>query len=130
MLPEDAVYPNCAFDKNGDRLNARKKYQIHFDADQIPPVNAFWSLTAYNEDEFLVENDLNRFALGDRDDLKYNEDGSLDFYIQTNPPSEDKMKNWLPIPKSGAFYLTLRLYWPKEKVLRGEWKIPSVDPVN
>ncbi len=130
LLPEDAVYPNCTFDKNGNRLNASQKYQIHFDADQIPPVNAFWSLTAYNADEFLVENDLNRFALGDRDDLKYNEDGSLDFYIQTNPPTEDKMKNWLPIPESGAFYLTLRLYWPKEKVLKGEWKIPSVDLVE
>lgn len=130
LIPEDAVYPNCAFDKNGDLLDARKKYTIHFDADQIPPVNAFWSLTAYNADEFLVENELNRFALGDRDDLKYNPDGSLDLYIQSEKPSEDQLPNWLPIPSSGPFYLTLRLYWPKQMVLDGKWKIPVVEPVQ
>ncbi|MFK8009421.1 MAG: DUF1254 domain-containing protein [Saprospiraceae bacterium] len=130
LIPEDAVYPNCSFDKNGNRLDASKKYTIHFDANQIPPVNAFWSLTAYNEDEFLVKNELNRFALGDRDDLTFNADGSLDLYIQTEKPVEEKIKNWLPIPKLGPFYLTLRLYWPKQEVLDGKWKIPFVVPVK
>ena len=130
LIPEDAVYPNCSFDKNGNRLDARKKYTIHFDANQIPPVNAFWSLTAYNEDEFLVKNELNRFALGDRDDLKFNADGSLDLYIQSEKPNEDRMKNWLPIPKAGSFYLTLRLYWPKQEVLDGKWEIPFVEMVK
>ena len=129
-IPEDAVYPNCSFDKNGNPLDANNKYTIHFEADQIPPVNAFWSLTAYNEDEFLVKNELNRFALGDRDDLKFNEDGSLDLYIQTNKPSGDQTQNWLPIPSNGPFYLTLRLYWPKQEVLDGKWKIPFVVPVK
>lgn len=130
LIPEDAVYPNCSFDKNGKRLDASKKYRIHFDAKQIPPANAFWSLTAYNESEFLVKNELNRFALGDRDDLKFNADGSLDLYIQTKKPSEEKMKNWLPIPSDGPFYLTLRLYWPKQEVLDGKWEIPLVVPVK
>lgn len=129
-LPEDSIYPNCTLDVNGNPLNAENKYEIHFEADQIPPVHAFWSLTAYNSDEFLVKNDLNRFALGDRDDLRYNEDGSLDLYIQSNPPDETLMQNWLPIPNEGQFYLTLRLYWPKEEVLKGEWNIPFVIPVE
>ncbi len=130
LIPKDAVYPNCALDVNGNILDGSKKYQMHFNANQIPPVNAFWSLTAYNEDEFLVKNKLNRFALGDRDNLKFNKDGSLDIYIQSEAPSEEKMQNWLPIPKSGPFYLTLRLYWPKAKVLKGEWDIPFVVPVE
>lgn len=130
LIPEDAVYPNCSFDKNGDRLNASKKYTIHFESNQIPPVNAFWSLTAYNEDEFLVKNELNRFALGDRDELNFNADGSLDLYIQSKKPNEDRMQNWLPLPKSGPFYLTLRLYWPKEIVMDGKWEIPFVVPVK
>jgi hypothetical protein len=129
-IPEDAVYPNCSFDKDGNPLDASNKYTIHFEADQIPPVNAFWSLTAYNEDEFLVKNELNRFALGDRDDLKFNADGSLDLYIQNEKPSEDRMQNWLPIPSDGSFYLTLRLYWPKQEVLDGKWEIPFVVPVK
>ena len=127
-IPEDAVYPNLTYDVNGNSLDASQQYQIHFDADQLPPVNAFWSLTAYNADEYLVENELNRFALGDRDDVTYNADSSLDFYIQSNPPEEDKMKNWLPIPKEGRFFLTMRLYWPKKEVLDGEWKMPFVIP--
>ena len=129
-LPEDAVYPNLTYDVNGEVLDASQQYQLHFDAEQLPPVNAFWSLTAYNEEEFLVENDLNRFALGDRDDLTYNADGSLDFYIQSKPPEKDKIKNWLPIPQEGLFFLTMRLYWPKQEVLDGEWKMPYLIPVE
>lgn len=129
-LPEDAIYPNCTFDVNGNRLDASQKYQLHFEADELPPVRAFWSLTAYNEDEFLVKNELNRFALGDRDNLKYNEDGSLDLYIQHTKPAEQQLQNWLPIPESGAFFLTMRLYWPKEVVLNNIWKIPALIPVE
>lgn len=129
-IPEDAIYPNCTADVNGNPLDASTDYQIHFDAAELPPVNAFWSLTAYNADEFLVKNDLNRFALGDRTDLIYNADGSLDIYIQSTPPKAELLQNWLPIPKEGTFSLTLRLYWPKAKALEGNWKIPFVIPVE
>ncbi|MEZ4883949.1 MAG: DUF1254 domain-containing protein [Chitinophagales bacterium] len=129
-IPEDAVYPNCTLDANNKPLDAQNNYQIHFEANQIPPARAFWSLTAYNADEFLVENELNRFALGDRDDLKYNKDGSLDLYIQSESPSKENLSNWLPIPQRGAFSLTLRVYWPKEEVLNGDWEIPFVVPVE
>ena len=130
LTAEDAVYPNCSFDKDGNRLDASKKYTMHFEANQIPPVDAFWSLTAYNKDEFLVKNELNRFALGDRDDLKFNADGSLDIFIQSEKPSEDRLKNWLPIPSDGSFYLTLRLYRPKQIVMDGKWEIPFVEIVK
>jgi len=129
-IPADAVYPNCTADINGNPLDASKKYHIHFDKDQLPPVRAFWSLTAYNKDEFLVKNDLNRFALGDRDDLIYNADGSLDLFIQSQQPKRVPLQNWLPIPKAGPFSLTLRLYWPKQEVLDGAWRIPYVVPVE
>ena len=129
-IPEDAVYPNCTLDVNGQPLDAIKQYQIHFYKAQLPPVHAFWSLTAYNADEFLVKNELNRFALGDRDNLNYNEDGSLDLYIQSTKPKKELLANWLPIPKDGPFSLTLRLYWPKEEVLEGKWDIPFVIPVE
>lgn len=129
-LPEDAVYPNLIYDINGEPLNGKRRYQIHFDADQLPPVKAFWSLTVYNADEFLVENEYNRFALGDRDELNYNEDGSLDLYIQAEvPPAEDQV-NWLPTPKEGPFFMTLRLYWPESQVLSGDWLPPPVIPVK
>jgi len=73
---------------------------------------------------------MRMIALGDRDDLKYNEDGSLDLYIQSTAPEAEYLQNWLPIPQEGTFYLTMRLYWPKEEVLNGDWNIPFVVPVR
>jgi len=95
---------HCTRDVNGDPLDASNKYRIHFETNQLPPVNAFWSLTAYNSDEFLIKNDLNRFALGDRDNLKYDEDGSLDLYIQSTAPEAEHLQNWLPTPQEDMFY--------------------------
>jgi hypothetical protein len=107
-----------------------KKYILHFNKDEIPPVDAFWSLTMYDEEGFQVANPINRFAIGDRDDLKYNKDGSLDIYIQASSPGKDKESNWLPSPKSGALGMTLRLYAPKQSVLDGSWKPAYIQEVK
>jgi hypothetical protein len=126
-LPEDALYPNTASDEQGQALNGKHKYRIHFKADQLPPVKAFWSLTAYGKDDFLVPNALNRFALGDRDPLHFNPDGSLDIWIQASAPQEPhRMSNWLPIQQDQNFSLNARLYWPKPAALNGTWQMPKV----
>ena len=126
-LPVDALYPNTASDEKGQPLNGIHKYRIHFAANQLPPVNAFWSLTAYGQDDFLVPNALNRFALGDRDPLHFNADGSLDIWIQASAPQEPhRMSNWLPIQKDQHFSLNARLYWPKPAALNGTWQMPKV----
>lgn len=128
-LNADASYPNCQVDAKGERLNGTKKYIIHFEKGQTPPANAFWSLTMYGPDELLVSNPINRYTIGDRSDLKFNPDGSLDIFIQNEAPSKEKQSNWLPSP-TGAFSVTMRLYWPKEEFLNGTWKIPAVKPHN
>ena len=128
-LNADACYPNCQVDENGEKLNGSKKYVVHFEKGQTPPANAFWSITMYGPDELLVANPINRFAIGDRDQLKYNKDGSLDIYIQNENPGKDKIPNWLPAGKEG-FSLTMRIYWPKEEFLNGTWKIPPVKVIN
>jgi hypothetical protein len=129
-LPQDAVYPNTALDGDGNLLDSDSKYVLHFEKEQIPPVNAFWSLTVYNDHNFLAENPINRFALGDRDDLTFNKDGSLDIYIQRENPGKAKYSNWLPAPAKGNFELTLRLYWPKEEVMNKTWVPPAVKIVK
>ncbi len=130
-LQADAAYPNTALDSDGNQLTSENKYVLHFSKDEIPPVNAFWSLTMYNDKNFLAANPIHRFAIGDRTEgLKYNNDGSLDIYIQKENPGKDKESNWLPAPQSGTFELTMRLYWPKETVFDGTWNPAPVKKVN
>ena len=85
-LVEDAVYPLTLVDSDGKKLDGGNKYVLHLAKDQIPPVNAFWSLTLYDKDSYLVPNPVNRYALGDRSECKFGEDGSLTIYIQSESP--------------------------------------------
>jgi hypothetical protein len=118
---EDAVYPSAFGDADGKHFSSDDRYVLHFSKEQIPPVRAFWSLTMYNARQFFAANPINRYAIGDRDKLAFNADGSLDLYIQRASPGSDKESNWLPAPESGPFTMNLRLYWPKPEVLYGNW---------
>jgi hypothetical protein len=90
-----------------------------------PPVNAFWSLTLYDQEGFQVGNTLNRFAVSSWMPFKYNADGSLDLYFQNASPGKELEANWLPAPKA-PFNLTMRLYAPKSEALTGKWNPPPV----
>ncbi|HVW03890.1 MAG TPA: DUF1254 domain-containing protein [Vicinamibacterales bacterium] len=125
-LVEDAIYPIGLVDADGKRFDGASQYVLRFAKDQIPPVDAFWSLTLYDKDSYLVDNPLNRYALGDRSHCAIAPDGSLTLYIQSASPGPDKEDNWLPAPKSGPFKLALRLYVPKASVSNGTWKPPAV----
>jgi hypothetical protein len=129
-LVEDAIYPLGLVDADGQRFNGANRYILRFTKDQIPPVEAFWSLTLYDKDSYLVDNPIKRYALGDRSNLKVDRDGSLTLYIQSESPGADKARNWLPAPKEGAFKLALRLYVPKKQVADGTWKPPAVQRVK
>jgi len=91
-------------------------------------VNPFWSLTLYDEEGFQIANELNRFAIGDRDHLAFNDDGSLDILVQHDRPDQGT-SNWLPTPASG-FNLCARLYYPKPEALDGTWSPPTVERVG
>jgi len=127
--PEDAIYPLTLADPDGNPYQGGEDYVLHFDADQLPPVGAFWSVTLYDSDGYLVDNPIDRYALGDRDDLLYNSDGSLDIFVQSASPGELLDSNWLPAPAEGEFNLTMRLYWPSLDVLTGVWNPPPVSIV-
>ena len=125
--PEDAVYPLALTDSDGRRLEGGTPYRLHFDANALPPVDAFWSVTMYDAEGYPVPNALDRYALGDRDPLKYNPDGSLDLWIQSRDPGDAKRANWLPSPGSGALGITMRLYAPRPEVLNGGWAPPPIE---
>ena len=124
--PEDAVYPLCVGDADGKPLQGENPYVLHFKKEELPPVDAFWSVTMYDAKGFQVTNPIDRFAIGDRDGLKFNDDGSLDLYIQPESPGKDKESNWLPSPKSGELGVTMRLYAPRPEALDGRWNPPSI----
>lgn len=124
-VPEDAIYPLNLADETGKTLDGANKYTIHFDKGATPPVSAFWSITLYDQDGFQVANSLNRFAVSSWMPFKYNPDGSLDLYFQSESPGKDMETNWLPAPK-GPFNLTMRLYAPKQEALIGKWNPPPV----
>lgn len=128
--PDDAIYPLNVTDADGKPVMAENKYVLSFKKEELPPVEAFWSLTMYDAEGFQVANPINRFAIGDRDSLKFNADGSLDLLIQNENPGADKESNWLPTPKSGPLGLTMRLYAPKSQALNGQWNPPAIRKVN
>lgn len=128
-LPEDAIYPLNLADDTGKPLTGANKYTIHFDKGATPPVNAFWSITLYDDDGFQVANVLDRFAVSSWMPFKTNADGSIDLYFQNESPGKDKEANWLPAPK-GAFNLTMRLYGPKSDPLTGKWNPPPMVKVQ
>jgi hypothetical protein len=123
--PEDAVYPLLVADADGQPVTGEHDYVLHFDADKLPPVSAFWSVTMYDGEGYQVANEINRFAIGDRDKLTYNANGSLDLYLQHTNPGPERVPNWLPAP-CGALGVTMRLYAPKHSVFDGTWAPPPV----
>lgn len=126
VVVEDAIYPSALAQCDGQPFDSGAKYVMHFDKAELPPARAFWSLTMYNERQLFAANPISRFAIGDRDKLIYNDDGSLDLYIQREAPGDDKQSNWLPTPASGSFSMNLRLYWPELAALDGRWTPPEV----
>lgn len=129
-LPQDAVYPFTEVDGAGQRLDGARRYVLHFDRGQEPPVKGFWSVTMYNPQYFFVANPINRYQISPKQSpVTYNPDGSLDLYIQHDSPGAGKESNWLPAP-TGHFILMMRMYEPDTAVINGTWKPPAVAVVR
>jgi hypothetical protein len=125
---QEAMYPVFAIDAEGQKLDGANKYTVRFAPEQLPPVNAFWSVTMYDlPQSLLVANPINRYLINSPmlPALVKDADGGLTLYVQNETPGKDKEPNWLPAPK-GPFMAVLRLYWPKEAALDGTWKNPPI----
>lgn len=128
-LPEDVVYPEIS--ANAGEQGAPRRYRLHFAAGQTPPARAFWSLTAYTAQRFLVPNAAGIFSVGHQRPVVTLPDGSLELAIQAEEPGDAVPHgNWLPIPDFGTFRLALRLYVPEGRALDGGWKPPSLTRVG
>jgi len=131
----EATYPMTKTLSDGTPLDGSKhNYTLTFAAGQLPPVNAFWSVTMYDgKTQFLIRNPIDRYLINSPmlPQMKKNADGSLTLYIQNKSPGKDKESNWLPAP-DGPIYLVMRLYWPKTEAPsilppgEGTWQPPAI----
>jgi hypothetical protein len=125
---QEAAYWTTTVDSAGRTLRGQRDYVLQFPAGQLPPNEAFWSLTMTDVVGYMVKNPIDRYSVGSRSGLVPNADGSIDIYLQrTAPPGHES--NWLPAP-AGNFKLMLRAYLPGRAVLDGEYHVPPVKRVR
>lgn len=127
LAPQEAIYPRCETDADGQPLDGSRRYMMRFAPGQLPPVNAFWSITLYSaHDYMLVANPIDRYAIGDRTPgLQFDADGGLTLHIQHAPPLDAKaLANWLPAP-ADEFFLCLRAYLPRAEMVDGRYRLPD-----
>ena len=126
LATTEAVYAAAHHDAHQEPLDGNRRYRMRFEAGDMPPVDAFWSVTLYDSDRFLYPNEIQRHAIGDRTPgLQRGADGSLTLEVGHARPAD--AANWLPAP-AGRFYLILRMYYPHPGV-QG-WRIPALQPVQ
>ena len=129
---EEAYYPAYFIDAAKQKLDGVNRYTLRLAPGQLPPVNAFWSLTMYElPASLLFANPLNRYLINSPmlPSLKRDADGGITLYVQNESPGADREANWLPAPK-GPFFAVMRLYWPKPDALNGKWKAPPLQRIN
>jgi len=129
-LPEESAYPSINLDDAGQLLTGAKAYRLVFAADALPPVDAFWSLSAYDVRTIdLIPNSIKRYSIGDRSpDLKRKADGSIEIRLQKDAPREADV-NWLPVG-DGPFFLTLRMYQPRPEALSEGYRLPAIEEIS
>jgi hypothetical protein len=124
-IPEEGLYFNAAQGPDGQPLSGARNYVLRFPKGGLPPVDAFWSLTAYSPTMSLIENPIKRYAIkGGMAGLSYGPDGSLEIQLRHAAPPQGEA-NWLPIP-DGPFRLVLRTYQPRREILDQTYKLPPL----
>lgn len=124
--PEEAVYLAAFHDADGAKLSTGR-YELRFAPGNLPPVDAFWSLTVYGEDRNLVPNSIGRYSIGDRTQgLVMDAEGSLTIRLQPDSPGAAEESNWLPTPAQGIWFIALRMYLPRREVIDARWECPPI----
>ena len=123
---EIALYPKTDKDADGNPLTGEKSYLLHFESDPQVLDGGFWSITAYGDDDFLIDNPIDRYCINDRSGLKRNDDGSVDVILSKDAPADTT--NWLPV-SDGGFHLFMRIYTPDMEALK-TWTAPTITAID
>lgn len=125
----ESIYPAYFVDSAGEPLDGASRYTLRFGPGELPPVDAFWSVTMYELPSILlVRNPIDRYSINSTrlPELIKDADGGLTLHLQHESPGKDREANWLPAP-NGPFEATLRLYLPRPEALDGRWSAPPLD---
>ena len=129
QIAKESIFYNLRLGLDGKPLSGANRYRLRFAPGQLPPVDAFWSVTLYDGNYFIFDNPLDRYGITDRTDgLRFGDDGSLEILIQAEEPDGGDA-NWLPAPQ-GAFQLVFRTYQPREELLDGSYRLPPLEIVE
>jgi len=123
---QDEAFPTALVDGAGKPLDGNRAYVMHFPSRALPPVRAYWTITAYTRNGELAPGRLPRYSIDSHDRLRRNRDGSIDVYVSSKPPARARQSNWLPAPP-GPFELVMRLYAPQPSATDGSWLPPKVE---
>ena len=122
---EVALYPKIEQDADGNTFTGEKSYILHFESYPQVLEGGFWSVTAYGDDDFLIDNPIDRYCINDRSGLQANDDGSVDVILSKDAPEDTT--NWLPVG-DGGFHLYMRIYTPDMDVLE-TWMAPTITEI-
>ena len=122
---EVALYPKIEQDADGNTLTGEKSYILHFESYPQVLEGGFWSVTAYGDDDFLIDNPIDRYCINDRSGLQANDDGSVDIILSEDAP--ENTTNWLPVG-DGGFHLYMRIYTPDMDAL-DTWTAPAITEI-
>ena len=130
--PAEAVYLVNFDDSGGAKLSPQGRYELHFGAGELPPVDSFWSLAAYTaQDMNLIPNPAGRYSVGDRTPgLARDPDGGLRIYLQPGSPGKEREPNWLPTSAEHPWFVILRMYRPHPAVIEAKWECPGITPAT
>ena len=123
---EVALYPKIEQDADGNPLTGEKSYLLHFESYPQVLEGGFWSVTAYGDDDFLIDNPIDRYCINDRSGLRANDDGSVDIILSEDAPKDTA--NWLPVG-DGGFHLYMRIYTPDMDAL-DTWTAPTITEID
>lgn len=135
LTSDQAIYPSLS---RSLKLKHDEAVLLRFSRKPVLVKTGFWSLTAYDAEQYLVLNDINRYCLGDRDNMTFPDGISLgenskddEFFILLQPaditPPKAWQNNWLPSPAGGGkMSITLRWYGAKEEMMTKAYEYPRL----
>ena len=128
-LGESTFYTVAQFDAKIDILNGECTYKFSVPANV--PVRQFWSVTAYNMEDFTFFDNTSTVAVNSlQSDIEENSDGTTDVYFGPKLPKGKNKGNWIPTQKGTEWMSLFRWYGPQPELFNGSWTMGNIQKLD